>query len=305
MWIEQDREKLGEVVPLDSPLSITFAPSTICNFKCKHCIQSTPMESIKRELMLYVTFIQCIDQLKEFPSVPKKIEFIGVGEPLINEMLCTMISHAKRLGSKTSVITNGSLLNGYHGMKFSVYGLDEIKISIYGLSSKEYLENTGAKVNFTDMVDQIGLLHSYGKTKVYVKAFSNINKKKFFKIFSMISDGVSIENIIPIFKGINIETGSRFGDYSHHICTYPFYKLLIMPDGRVTSCCDPTNSIYYGNIHDTTLKEMWNSPKRRSLMLSLLNGYEHKNCQNCFVPYDINCPEDYLELYKEEILKRI
>ena len=41
-----DRVKLAEVIPLETPFTLNIFPSNICNFKCKYCEHSLGGASI-------------------------------------------------------------------------------------------------------------------------------------------------------------------------------------------------------------------------------------------------------------------
>ena len=39
---DKNRERLADVVPLDTPFMINIEPSSACNLKCKYCGHSSP-----------------------------------------------------------------------------------------------------------------------------------------------------------------------------------------------------------------------------------------------------------------------
>ena len=70
--------------------------------------------------------------LKEF----KEVAFHGWGEPLLHPKLFDMVRYAKKLGLKTSLITNGFLIDRRLEDILSS-GLDELAIGIYTLNGRE------------------------------------------------------------------------------------------------------------------------------------------------------------------------
>lgn len=311
-WFDTNREVLGKVIPLDTPLAITITPSSICNFKCHYCLHSNrelmKEKGFKVELMKWDIFTDILRQIKEFPKNVKKIEFYGMGEPLLNSQLPAMISCVKQYTDfQTTIMTNGYALTHELSESLIAAGTDEIKISIQGLDDETYLKTCGVKVDFQKLLNEIKYLNSIkNHCKIYVKIIAPASDYRFKFIFGFV-DRYAEENILPLFNDINQDNGkSRYGNSRRrHICTMPFYRLIVLTDGRVTPCCDPLNAVYYGNIKETTLVEMWNSPKRKSLLISLLNGNSYKLCQNCYMPNDVFTEEDDLEPYRNEILRRI
>jgi len=320
-WFDTNRQILGEVIPLDTPLAITITPSSVCNFKCNYCMQAFDLKTIrakgfKIELMPWNTFKKCIDQIQEFPHKPKKIEFYGMGEPLCNPDTIDMIIRAKGLAESTSIMTNGSLLDHQLSNDLIAAGVNEIKISLQGLSSERYKEITGTTVNFEDLISEISYLNSIkGNCKLYIKVIETgvTSQTELEYILSPICDRYSVENILPLFEDVDyrgidvIKTRFGYTSVTRPICTFPFYRLIILTDGRVTSCCDPLNSIYWGNIHESTLVEMWNSQKRHDLLKLQLRKESHKHslCWRCYMPNDIYSETDNLEPYAKEALERI
>ncbi|MHB8172582.1 MAG: radical SAM protein, partial [Thermincolia bacterium] len=95
------RQKLGDILPLNTPLSIHIQTSNACNFRCNYCAQSLSIEQLKsmdidRKLMTYQTFTKIADQIRDFPEQVKVLNLTGFGEPLINKELPEMICYAKK-----------------------------------------------------------------------------------------------------------------------------------------------------------------------------------------------------------------
>ncbi len=79
-------------------------------------------------------------KLEDFAKLPlrefEEVAFHGWGEPLLHPQLFEMVRYAKRLGLRTSLITNGFLL-GEKIEDILSSGLDEVAIGIYTLSGRE------------------------------------------------------------------------------------------------------------------------------------------------------------------------
>jgi MoaA/NifB/PqqE/SkfB family radical SAM enzyme len=332
-WFDTERQVLGKVIPLDTPLAITLTPSSICNFKCNYCMQAANRDAIsskgfKIELMPWETFLLCVDEIGKFPRKLKKLEFYGMGEPLCNPHLSEMIVHVKdaAICNTISMMTNGSLLTHQLSDKLITAGINEIKISLQGFSSEKYREITGVNVDFERLLNEISYLNSIkGNCHLYVKiietALTSKDKKddRMKQIFGNICDRYSVESLLPLFADVNYsditdkqKTNAVKTRYGHtatprQICQFQFYRLIVLTDGRVTACCDPLNSVYWGNIHEHTLLDMWNCSERYNFLKLQLKrkGWKHPFCQHCYMPNDIYNDADDLEPYAEEALKRL
>ena len=102
--VDKNRTILREVIPLDSPLSMYIEPTRICNFQCFYCMHSTRGEKGKAleqtgfqiEHMDMQLYEKLIKDIMKFPTVPKRICFSGLGEPLTNKRLPDMIHQIGR-----------------------------------------------------------------------------------------------------------------------------------------------------------------------------------------------------------------
>ena len=143
---------------------------------------------------------------------------------------------------------------------------------------------------------------------------------KFKEIFSPIADSIFVEHIIPMFSGINYnEIDSGISNRAingrenvkqqeiHKVCHRPFYRLRVGADGKVTAaCCDTPNDIYYGNIFEKSLVEIYSGEQRKNFLKMQLRGerFKHPICKTCMLPNDITTDADILDPYAEEILQR-
>ena len=68
----------------------------------------------------------------------KQVVLQGFGEPMLDKNLELKIAYAKKRGLLTYTITNGSALSSKRAQKILEAGLDEIRISFYGMSKDTY-----------------------------------------------------------------------------------------------------------------------------------------------------------------------
>ena len=69
---------------------------------------------------------------------------------------------------------------------------------------------------------------------------------------------------------------------SEKFCIYPWVHLHVYPTGQAYPCCGAEMRHSVGNAHNSTLKEIWNSPEQRQLRLNMLNEQSSAACSRCY-----------------------
>lgn len=291
---------LADVIPLDSPYLIQISCSDICNFKCKFCFQAIGMAKLKKDnfnpgIMTLETFKTLANQVVTFPTKVKAFRFTGFGEPLINKALPEMIKYAKQqdIAEKVTIFTNGSNLNTQLNNQLIESGLDEVMLSIEGLSSEAYYDITGVSVNFENLVENIKHLYANrGACKIFAKIIDIglDDQKKFHDIFDPISDLAFVEYVSNAYSNVDFTKGiekNYIGEKPEStidVCHLPFYYMYVNWNGDVTAChIDYTKSICFGNINNQNIVDIWNGKKMNEFRLMHLKKqrYSHHVCKNC------------------------
>lgn len=321
-----DRVKLSEVIPLSTPFTLFIFPTTFCNFKCNYCGHSLGMKEMKERYgfkpqnMSMVTLKVLIEQAKQFPEKFKMISLTGHGEPLMNKELSSMVELVRKanISERIEIITNASLLTKETTLALVDAGLDTIRISLQGLSSKKYKEVCRYDIDFDEFIDNIRYFYKNKKQcNVFVKvldtALEEGESEKFYNLFSDISDRMYIEKCRPVYDGVNyseniFKTMDRYGraHNKREVCPLPFFMLGVFPNGDVEPCDTIYKPIVLGNIHNDTLLNMWRGDKLREFQMLQLNKERNKNnrCAVCCAPDDVSHPEDELDQMAKDIIKR-
>jgi radical SAM protein with 4Fe4S-binding SPASM domain len=253
----------------------------------------------------------------------KLIAFTGLGEPLINTELPQIISYAKKISAadKTVIITNGSLLTPELSDQLIDAGLDEMRVSMQGLNSAQYYETAGINIDFSELVAQIRYFYEHKKNcRLYVKIMDVMinngdDEKRYYEMFSSISDETAIENLIPI-NAIDSRGASDFSLKSGRAiesksCPLPFYQPLLRENGDIYSCCNIQKGgwagVKIGNLINDEFGNIWNSGRHKQLCEDLLNGKrEHiPECSECFNYKYQGSSKDFLDGHEQEILARL
>lgn len=323
--IAENRNKLEEVLPLDTPYSLMLDPCNLCNFKCKFCAtQSEKSRNYERQLMEFDLYKKIIDDICQFPEKLKVLRLSGQGEPLLHPQYIEMIKYAKekKVADYIETVTNGSRLNPELNQKLVDSGINRIRISIEAVDAQGYYDMAGVKIDFDKFVENIKDLYnrSNGKTEIYIKtvdaAVDTEEKRKiFYDTFENICHRIFIDNIIPLWSDFEeiFEVFDKKEEGIHgqkikqvHICPYSFYNLLINSDGDVTVCCaDWKRKLVVGNFHKESAIQIWNGTLLREFWKDMLKGKksEYEMCRKCVLPmYDCN---DNIDAFAEQILNRI
>ncbi len=321
-----ERTKLCNAVPLDTPFTLFVFPTTFCNFKCSYCGHSLGLGKMKEiynfepQNMPMDTYKRIIAQAGAFPDRVKLLSLTGHGEPLLNKNLPEMIELAKKndIAERIEIITNASLLTRETSKALIESGLDTVRISLQGLSASKYNEVCKYKLDFDEFMDNIRYFYqSKGNCKVFVKvmdiALGPGEDKKFYELFSRISDRMFIEQCRPVYDGVNYSDASACADRygrlhdKRQVCPLPFFMLGIFPNGDVEPCDTIYKPVVVGNVNHDTLLGIWQGSRLREFRIMQLKKQRGGNsrCGVCCAPDDVSHPEDVLDYDAEEILKRI
>lgn len=291
----KDRKPLIELLPLQQPLTMYIDPSSRCNFKCSFCFQNNK-DAIKQMDLMQMnlhTFEIIVEQLKAFSQPIKMIHLHGFGEPLLNTNFHTMVKILKQSNvvERVATTSNASLLTQTLTQNIINAELDQIHFSIYGLNDDNYKTFSHKSLRFQHIIDNIQYFYEY-KTKyakhyghnchIHIKInkdyFSKSDQQRFLDIFGDYADTIFLDGVANIWPGIDISNSLDINlsqqeketkailshQYGHSItknaiCPNIFYQLMIHSNGNISPCCaDYQQKLCLGNIHDTTLYDLWN-----------------------------------------------
>lgn len=332
---DTNRKNLADVIPIPAPFTVYIEQTRVCNLKCFYCIHSTrddkdgEFQKLNYELkhMDFNHYLKIINDLTEFPEGSvKRIVFSGLGEPLANPRLPELIKIAvdSKIANRVEIITNGLLLNNQLIDKLIETGITNINISVQGLSSEQYEEVCGRKIDFEKFLETLKYLYKNKKdTQIYIKAIDATFKKKeeedrFYEIFSSFSDRIYIEHLVqmqqqmdqlkPQVDGTKNFYGEEL-DINRKVCGQAFYFLQVGCDLDTYPCPVPglARTLSMGNIKEQTIKEMWNGQRRRNLLKIMLKKQKDTipECRNCTCFNAINNPAEYLDNDADRLLKII
>ena len=323
------RAVLSDALPLDTPYLIQMFPSGACNFRCGFCIYA--LERSQRGQLSDCMFMdmglyrKCIDDMRAFPQKLKMLRFAAIGEPLLHKNIAEMVAYAKQaqIAESIDIVTNGSLLT--HALSDALIdaGLDRLRISVEGLSGKDYRKNAQAEVDFPRLVEQIGYFYTHSKTThVYIKIIDYMvqtpeRQRRFFELFQPVSHSIAIEHLTPTIPEIDYGrlSGGQANDLPQNggkllqaeVCPQGFYMMQINPDGKVVPCCSMKYPAVLGDVHYASVPELGNGSAVQHFRLEMLRSRAAASpvCRDCSLyRYDLH-EEDVLDAQKERIAEAI
>ena len=203
-----ERTSLESVVPLKTPYVIMVDPASVCNLKCLFC----PTGDLKRiketgryqGLMKPEIFEKILDDVTNFPDPIKVLRLYKEGEPLVNPKFTEFVHAAKRNKNilRVDTTTNGLNLSPSLNQELIDSGIDQINISVNGMTEETFLRLTKKSVNINKFVDNIiDLCNRSGDTEIYVKAIrenlSDFERELFIEKFSDYADRIYFEGLQP------------------------------------------------------------------------------------------------------------
>ena len=315
-------KKLADIVPLEMPLSLVVSSGNICNLKCNYCYHGS--EKKKQDLLNGHYIARTLDkdivdlivkQSMQFDHQYEQASIVGCGEPLANRNIGYIIKELKRVAKRVKIISNATLLTNDLAMELIDAGLDTLKISLQGVSAKQYSEICGTKIDFEELVQRISYFYEHKRScQVHIKTVdaaltSENEKKRFFEIFEKVSDKIWIENLIDVNDaGEWIDDKNRWQDFNKNVevCYFPFYYIKVDENGYVYTCCHAVEGIKMGSIYQNTLSEIWRTEMQTLREAHLkLNKKAYNTCLQCKTISCMYREENDLDKERETILQRM
>jgi MoaA/NifB/PqqE/SkfB family radical SAM enzyme len=321
------RVNLRECVPIEFPFSMQISVGNSCNFRCYYCSHSNS-ENRKR-LISHGTlniddYKRVIDNIAKY-GVLKQMPFSGLGETLLYKGLPDLIAYAQEKGvtRKTIVVTNGTLLTKKLSEALLSAGLDEIRISLQGLSVEEYKVNASVNIDFDKFLEDVAYFFANrGTCKVYIKIIDKMvetdaKKYKFDELFGSISDELNIESLLPTNGNERADTSEytqtlRSGAVREiNVCPLPFYQTFMDCNGDLCACCAIGENYFrgpiIGNLYAQDFADIWNKGVHRQLCLDMLEGRrtEIPECTGCNAYKYQTSPRDHFDGSEDEIKERL
>ena len=297
---ESSLDDLLKKLPIEKPVTqllhpeVRYEVTDHCNASCIMCPRDEHEHGREHGIMDQHDYEKSIDEVVNLGA--KHIVLTGFGEPMLDKNLELKIAYAKKNGLSTYIISNGSVLNSKRAQKILEAGLDEIRISFYGMGEDTYntvmqgldFERTkNGLLKFIKLRDKQNF-----KTKIQISYLTLPENKKDEQNFKEFWE--PLVDAIEIWKPHNFGDGRDYRDRSgkeiqleKKTCGRPESgPLQIQWDGEVIPCCyDYNNKIILGNAFEQPVLEILNEKKFKLLR------YAHKVGLFNIFPYCNQCDQ--------------
>ncbi len=260
--------------------------SNICNLSCSFC----PGTTRKLKRMNTQEFEIVLNKIKPYTDY---IYFHLLGEPLCHPDLADFLNTTDKMNFKVIITTNGTLLNK---KKYILLNSKSHYKTVISLHSFEANDN---KISFNDYLENCFEYAKSAENKkiVVLRLWNNggkdsLNNEILAKLENYFpKPWIEERNGTKVGKRIYIEYGDKFDwptlesdDVEEKIFCYGLRDQIgILADGTVVPCClDNNGEINLGNIFESDLEEIINSPKAQNIY----NGFSNRTaceelCKRC------------------------
>lgn len=111
---------------IQPPFMVSYSITTKCNLKCKHCYSDSVEQASPDDLSTDEAF-RLMDDLSEWGI---GLLIIDGGEPLCREDLLDVVKYASSKGVRTTIGSNGTLIDGAMARKMLEAGVMSVAISV-------------------------------------------------------------------------------------------------------------------------------------------------------------------------------
>ena len=281
------------------PLFISVEVTDFCNLNCPECpVGNGSISKTKNSLFNFKLYEKLINELK--PTLQHVILYFQ-GEPFLNNQLIKFIEFTHDAGIYTSTSTNGQFLNENTAKNVVLSGLDKLIVSIDG-STQQVYETYRVGGQLQKALDGITSLVEWKKTMKSNTPFIEIQflvlktNEHQMNEMKQLSKSLGADRLIfksaqlYDFKNGNnlLTTINRYARYKKNedgmfvikghqsnSCWRLWSGAVINVHGEVLPCCFDKSSEYsFGNIHENTFKNCWQSSKASAFRSNILKRFK-------------------------------
>lgn len=251
------------------PYSRVYVEITnLCNRNCTFC-----PGTVREPRMMTVAEFEAV--AKRLVGVTGYLYYHLMGEPLTHPGLPEMLRIAARLGFKSQITTNGTLLPE-RGQALIDAKVHKVNLSVHSFeegSSEDYVNYIQGCLDFADRASRAGIIvvlrlwnqgHDAGRNISTI----GLTREKFPWDWQKEPRGIRIQD------KLYLEYGDRFAwpdmeaeEGGGSVFCYGLRDhFSILSDGTVVPCClDHNGDIRLGNVFDQPIEEILNSPRAKAM----------------------------------------
>lgn len=288
------------------PSFITAEPSALCNLMCPGCV--TGSGTMKRQvgIMGFETFSRLIQETR------KDVIYLNLyfqGEPFLNPDVFRCIALASHNKIYTAVSTNGHFLSTENCEKLIDARLQRIIISLDGTSEETYSKYrvNGSFHKVTEGIRALAaakkkaaLTYPFIEVQMLASAYTMHQIEGFNAFVKSLGANKAVVKSMQLLPHQQAQTWLPQNNYYSRyyiddkgnpvlkkkktFCRRIFTTLVVDWNGDVVACCYDKDSNYLmGNIHSSTVNEIWRGEAFVRFRKNFLkNDNKPDICTNCF-----------------------
>ncbi len=269
-----------------------------CNARCVFC----PMGREENQLqgrMDDATFERIVQE-----AVDNNVKVLSPylqNDPLVDRKIHERVQTIREIRGrkplpKTKLITNGGLLTEERAYNLIKAGLEYIVFSVHGVDKTIY-DNIMQGPKFETVVKNIErfvrIKEELGAKNPHIEVWAVLTKdveaqveetREFWKARGIKFKGRQLDNRANPEIVDTSELAGEDADWKYaYYCTIPFWRAWILWNGDMVLCCvDWERTTVFGNIHEQSIKEIWNGePYRRYRTRMKERELTGTLCENC------------------------
>ncbi|MCK5357322.1 MAG: SPASM domain-containing protein [Elusimicrobiales bacterium] len=244
--------------------------TNICNLSCEFCVTS----SQPKAFMPPETFESIAAQVKLFTDT---VSLHVLGEPFMHPQLPEILSICSRQKLDISLVTNGTLIDKFGPDIFKEKCLKQISFSLHSLQAfpkKERLEKLNRLIEFTKTRPSNIIisfrLRGNPKSSFLQETYDYILNAFPDKIITKYKDGLRLQTKTFLNFELFFKWPGQGGKRDKKGCQGLQHHFAVLCSGETVPCClDYDGKLSIGNINNTPLKDILNSPSAIKLKNSI------------------------------------
>lgn len=269
-----------------------------CNARCVFC----PMGREENQIigrMDDATFARIVDEA--LTNNVKVLSPYLQNDPLVDRKIHERVAiirerRGKKPWPKTKLITNGGLLTEEKAYNLIKAGLEYIVFSVHGVDKTIYdniMQGPKFETTITNIKRFVQIQEELGAKNPRIEVWAVCTKdvelqlketQEFWKSRNIKFKARQLDNranpeIVDTYEMAPEDTEWKYAYY----CTIPFWRAWILWNGDIVLCCvDWERTTIFGNIHQQSIKEIWNSEAYKQHRQRMINrDVAETLCENC------------------------
>ena len=261
------------------PSRIIIETTNRCNLNCPFCLVgmqndlmdkhgSVSHDLMSREMgtMTEETFERLRSQIKEFGITAAYLHFQG--EPMLNKMTPEFARRLKQDGLYVGIFTNGQAFTEKNITALAEAEIDLIRFSVDGASEDTYQVNRvgGKFANVYENMKKVVQAHQGKATRIEWQFLPLNNNEHEVEEARKLAKEVGAFFFTKGFRETDSTLAPSNPNYRSSFlkknCTDIYKQLGAFWNGDIVPCCyDVEGKQIMGNIHDSSLEEIWTNDK--------------------------------------------